>query len=74
MTGSTEWGTLTDYVTGEPLRPATEAEWRKTADVLASGGPGSYPGAWDDEDGTTVWVDGGPEEQPDKSGISGALY
>lgn len=55
-----EWGTVTDYNRGTPLRPATREEWQRTADVLRSGAPGSYTGAWE-EAGRAVYVDGGPE-------------
>jgi hypothetical protein len=63
MTETSEYGTVTDYASGEPVRPATRREWQMTADVIASGGPGSYTGAWPDMDGNgrAVYVDGGPE-------------
>lgn len=53
------FGTLTDYTTGTPIRPATATEWRKTAGRLADPGDG-YTGAFQD-DGRSVYVDGGPE-------------
>ena len=61
-----DYGTLTDYATGEPIRPATAQEWRRTADKLASGDSDAYTGAWDD-DGRSVYVDGGPD-----AGVTGA--
>lgn len=51
------YGIITDYVTGEPIRPATAAEARRTEDKLASGESDAYTGAWADEDGRTVYVD-----------------
>lgn len=56
-----DYGTLTDYRTGEPIRPATRDEWQATADVLRSDAPGRETGAWNTDTGRTVWVDGGPE-------------
>jgi hypothetical protein len=61
MSESTGYGTLTDYATGEAIRPATEQEWRATMDKLASGESDSYTGAWLDADGRAVYVDGGPD-------------
>lgn len=61
MTATAAFGTVTDYATAQPVRPATVAEWRKTADKLAAGDCDSYTGAWDDEDGRVVYVDGGPD-------------
>lgn len=61
------YGTLTDYTTGQPLRDATAAEWQRTADKLASGDSDAYTGAWRDEDGRAVYVDGGPEPEPPDS-------
>lgn len=57
MTITTAFGTVTDYKTGDPVRPATAAEWRRTADAVASG---QYTGAFA-LDGRAVFVDGGPE-------------
>jgi hypothetical protein len=57
---SSSFGTLTDYDTGQPIRPATAAEWRGTADKLNSRTGDSYTGAWSD-DGSHFYVDGGPE-------------
>jgi hypothetical protein len=67
------WGTLCDYDTGKAIRPATHAEWERTArrvHAAASGGTGSYSGEWpasDADDGDSlpadvyvVYVDGGP--------------
>jgi hypothetical protein len=57
------YGTLTDYQTGESLRPATAAEWRRTADAVNDNlSPGSYTGGFD-LDGRTVYVAGGPEAE-----------
>jgi len=56
------YGIVTDYWTGEQIRPATAQEWRRTADLVSGADmnkPGGYTGAWDD-DGRAVWVDGGP--------------
>lgn len=49
------YGTLTDYRTGEPIRPAAADEHARS---LAS----EYDGAFTDNDGRTVFVAGGPEE------------
>lgn len=57
----TYWGALTDYATGEVIRPATEDEWKRTRDMVLSGSAGGESGAWEDDDGRTVWVDGGPD-------------
>lgn len=54
MTETTDYGTLTDYVTGEPIRPATADEHARS---LAAG----ETGAFGDEDGRAVFVAGGPE-------------
>jgi len=57
MTG--DFGTLTDYATGEAIRAATAAEWRRTADAIASGTPqGTF-----DLDGRAVWVEFGPDPE-----------
>jgi len=55
------FGTVHDYKTGEMVREATAADWRKTADKENSGD--SDTGAWPDpdEDGRAVYVSGGPE-------------
>jgi hypothetical protein len=50
-------GTVTDYATGEQIRPATAEELARTEDKLASGDSDAYTGAWTDEDGRTVFVD-----------------
>lgn len=54
-----EWGLVTDYNRGTPLRAATRGEWQRTQDILESKAPGSYTGAWE-EDGRAVYVEGGP--------------
>jgi len=54
------FGILTDYVTGEAIRPATPAEWRQTADALHDRTSDSYTGAFE-QDGRAVCVDGGPD-------------
>ena len=51
------YGTLTDYRTGEPIRPATREERERTRAKLASGDSDAYTGAWLDDDGRTVYVD-----------------
>ena len=56
----TDFGEVTDYFSGVTIRPATAAEWRRTADVTNSGGLGAYTGAWE-EKGIAVYVDGGPD-------------
>ena len=60
-----DFGTIIDYRTGFTIREATAAEWRKTADKLASGDGDSYTGAWLDDAAegmvSSVWVSGGPE-------------
>ena len=55
------FGTVTRYATGAPVRSATAAEWRSTADLVNSEAAGGYTGAWRDGDGSAVYVDGGPE-------------
>lgn len=62
----TSYGTVTDYADGiTAIRPATAAEWLKTAYRLAgiehSAGD-AYSGAWQDEDGRVVIVIGGPDD------------
>jgi hypothetical protein len=60
------YGTVTDYKTGEPIRPATGAEWRRTADRIADIEPSkgdAYTGAWEDDDGRVVYVDGGSDAE-----------
>jgi hypothetical protein len=49
----TDYGTLTDYVTGEQIRPATAAEHARS---LAAGETGAF-----ELDGRSVFVAGGPE-------------
>lgn len=60
-TATGTFGTLTDYNSGLAIRPATAAEWRRTADLVNGSMPGSYTGAWEDENGRAVWVADGPE-------------
>jgi hypothetical protein len=52
--GETDYGTVTDYATGEAIRPATATEH---AQSLAAGEVGAYR----DLDGRAVFVAGGPE-------------
>lgn len=61
------FGTLTDYRTGNPIRPATSAQWLRTAEVINSRRPDAHAGAFLDGDGRSVWVDGGPD-----AAVSGA--
>jgi hypothetical protein len=63
-----DYGTLTDYSTGTPIRPATVQEWRQTAGAIAAGKP---EGIFADQDGTVVWVDGGPEAEVSDTDIAG---
>lgn len=58
--GHTWWGWLTDYEMGETIRAATEAEWHRTDDKLNGNDPDARTGAWKDDDGRVVYVDGGP--------------
>jgi hypothetical protein len=44
-----DWGTLTDYATGDAIRPATEEEWQQSIEAQTGGGPGGYTGAFRDE-------------------------
>jgi hypothetical protein len=53
MTTQPEYGILTDYTTGEQLRPATADEHARS---LAASEVGAF-----DLDGRTVFVEGGPE-------------
>jgi hypothetical protein len=53
MSETTDYGTLTDYVTGEQIRPATAAEHARS---LAAGETGAF-----ELDGRAVFVAGGPE-------------
>jgi hypothetical protein len=57
----TTFGIVTDYTAGTPIRPATAAEWRKTADAVSI--DRVYQGIWQDEDGRSVYVDGGPDAE-----------
>lgn len=64
MTSTTGiWGTLTGYTEGTPLRAATAAEWRASANKLAEGDPanGAFDGADGFEPHVTVFVEGGPD-------------
>lgn len=65
------YGILTDYRAGTPIRPATAAEWRRTADRLGEPGDG-YTGTWADpeEDGRIVYVSGGPDADIHPSDIA----
>jgi hypothetical protein len=56
---TTSFGTLADYATGDFIRKATPAEWRKSADQVNSG---NETGAFD-LDGKSVFVNGGPEAE-----------
>lgn len=49
-------GILTDYATGEAIRPATADELARTEAKLASGDSDAYTGAWTDDDGRAVYV------------------
>jgi len=49
-----QYGMLTDYTTGRPIRPATREEWERS---MAAGATG----AWQRDGGAVVYVDGGPE-------------
>ena len=69
------FGTVTDYKTGKPIRPATAAEWRKSAEAVSIGPAADvtspWPGAsqvridmkgrWQDADGRLVYVSDGPD-------------
>jgi hypothetical protein len=65
----TDFGKLIDYKTGDYIRQATAAEWRKTADALGDSGDG-YTGTWLSDDSRPVYVEGGPNTQihPDDIG------
>ena len=58
MNETTTYGTVTDYATGEAIRPATAAEWQQSADAARRN---PFTGTFTGEDGTAVYVDGGPE-------------
>lgn len=49
-------GMLTDYVTGEAIRPATAGELARTEAKLASDDSDAYTGAWADDDDRAVYV------------------
>jgi hypothetical protein len=53
-----EYGTLRDYTTGDPIRPATADEHARS---LTAGEVGAF-----DLDGRIVFVAGGPEEAADE--------
>jgi hypothetical protein len=50
-----EYGTLTDYRTGESLRPATREEWVKSVNA-------GETGVFRDHNGLDLFVAGGPED------------
>ena len=59
-----DFGTVTVYDTGKPLRSATAAEWLKSATFVNSSAPGRDAGIWHDTstpEDTVVFVAGGPE-------------
>ena len=56
-----KFGTLTDYNSSLPIRPASAEEWRFTALTVNGDAAGSETGAFEDENGRAVWVEGGPE-------------
>ena len=61
MNATAIFGTLTDYTTSLPIRPASAEEWRLTALTVNGDTAGSETGAFEDENGRAVWVEGGPE-------------
>lgn len=67
----TDFGKVTDYRTGDYIRQATPAEWRKTADAINL--EGHPQGFWEDQDGRAVWVDGGPDAIVSDSDIRALL-
>ena len=65
----TSFGTVTDYRTGTPVRPATAAEWRRSAGA-------SHASPWNgvfDLEGQAVWVDGGPDMNPHRDAVVALL-
>lgn len=52
------YGMVTDYATGEPVRPATREEWLRTRGPRPRG-LGDATGSWDDGDGRVVYVNCG---------------
>jgi hypothetical protein len=50
------FGTVTDYATGEAIRPATRDELARTEAKLASDDSDNYTGGWVDQDGRAVYV------------------
>lgn len=67
------WGWLTVYDTGETIREATEEDWKRSRDKMHSGDPDAYTGAWKDDEGRVVYVDGGPHMEVPVRRISGQL-
>ena len=57
MQNNETYGVLTDYKTGQEIRPATREEQRRTEEKLASGDSDACTGAWLDDDGRAVYVD-----------------
>lgn len=64
-----DWGTLYNHRTGDPIRPATAGEWRKSADALASRYHTSSYGVWRDDDNVVVFVSGGPDDEVNAESI-----
>lgn len=56
---SSAYGTLTDYVTGEQIRPAARDEWLTSIQA-------GETGAFRDDDGRDLFVAGGPESEADE--------
>lgn len=56
MRATAEYGILTNYVTGEPIRPASWGEWARS---MESGPTGVF---WEPSHGD-VFVSSGPERQ-----------
>lgn len=54
----TDYGIVTDYSTGEPVRPATHEEWWRTRGPRPRGLPDAT-GMWADDDGRVVYVNCG---------------
>ncbi len=55
-----EYGTLTDYTTGEPIRVASRDEWLTS---IRAGETGAF-----EQDGRAMFVAGGPESEADEPG------
>lgn len=64
------WGTITDYTKGTPIRPATAAEWREGASKVNSDDSDAYTGVFFIEGDRDVYVDGGPDAEVRDSDIS----